>query len=893
MPLFRLFPHRLSAYWLSSPSLALLLLLLGAASLQAAADPLTFMNDLKASSVESTMNLEMTLNFGLADTGSTWLRVNFPAMYPQTPVIVATMMTNAETDPAWARIRNAGRSGFEIRAEEGTSQNGTHASETFSWIAMAQGVYNAAGKKIEARITPVTSVDLVIAFTSAFSTIPVVLTSLISLNETDPAVTEVYNVTTTGFTVHIEEQPNANGVHGLENMAWIAMETGSFVLNNGVIGQVGRLTTTNQTTGFDTATFSPAFSYYNRYPIIVGDINGNVGTDPKHLRLSTPTAANFRFRIEESSPYNNYHESNPFVWMALGGGGKNVKAQWTFNECYGPVIYDQSIFKNNGSKMNLIKRVLSTISDQYENYREAGCAMKFNGLGNYITVPDSTSLNISDLLSVEFWLRVLPPDGQTVPDDQLPNATIIDRGLTTVDNKGWNFEYDNSGKFICFKVGNGSAITSVCTPTNLNDAHWHHVFGVMDGKNVKIYVDGQLHQATPWPGGSIGTHTRPTLIGDANCCPGRYFKGELDEMVVYNYAFDDYLVKSAYESWSYGLVGRYDFDQFSGTGPGSTVYDQSMLSNHASLVDSSLTSSDLDIQEKGADTGYALDCNGSGYMRIPDSPTLHTSYVSIAAWIKPNQTVSSSVGIIGKYNEWKLLLDSGNVLKAAIQPNYSNVQGTAVIPPDVWSHVAATWNGRHVRIYANGLLKNELDLSDGWNTPTNNDITVGTLLDGSGAPQGFFPGKIEGVSIWNNSRGESEIFDRAMYIAKSGWPIAKVKSPYNEETIAVNLEVNFSAETSSDPAGTNQQIVNYYWDFGDGTPLVQTTANEYKHRYTSTGFYTIFMSVQDGDYNFDGTYLTVEIISSMALSDLKDNAIIKAQNKALERTEKNSSEPRR
>lgn len=73
-------------------------------------------------------------------------------------------------------------------------------------------------------------------------------------------------------------------------------------------------------------------------------------------------------------------------------------------------------------------------------------------------------------------------------------------------------------------------------------------------------------------------------------------------------------------------------------------------------------------------------------------------------------------------------------------------------------------------------------------------------------------------------------------------------SPLNPE---VNETVTFDASGSSDADGT---IINYMWDFGDGTTGAGITAT---HSYTLNGTYTVVLTVTDNDDLTDTTTKTI------------------------------------
>lgn len=77
-------------------------------------------------------------------------------------------------------------------------------------------------------------------------------------------------------------------------------------------------------------------------------------------------------------------------------------------------------------------------------------------------------------------------------------------------------------------------------------------------------------------------------------------------------------------------------------------------------------------------------------------------------------------------------------------------------------------------------------------------------------------------------------------------------------TKPVNYEITFTGIVSDFPS-------TYYFDFGDGTPPVETTSPEVKHAYVQKGLYTVIHKVS----NLCGTSecsKTLEITSAPAPS---------------------------
>jgi hypothetical protein len=84
-----------------------------------------------------------------------------------------------------------------------------------------------------------------------------------------------------------------------------------------------------------------------------------------------------------------------------------------------------------------------------------------------------------------------------------------------------------------------------------NDGQWHHVVGVdEDQKNVRIYLDGKLKITTPAPDPisiAYGASVKPSIAYTQHL-GGIWYKGDIDEIAVYNTALNDTDVKKLYTS---------------------------------------------------------------------------------------------------------------------------------------------------------------------------------------------------------------------------------------------------------------------------------------------------------------------------------------------------------
>jgi len=105
--------------------------------------------------------------------------------------------------------------------------------------------------------------------------------------------------------------------------------------------------------------------------------------------------------------------------------------------------------------------------------------------------------------------------------------------------------------------------------------------------------------------------------------------------------------------------------------------------------------------------------------------------------------------------------------------------------------------------------------------------------------------------IITDSEGLSDTDMRSVVVAKA--PIATFT--YSPQFPKVGETVTFNASGSYDPNG---YIVNYTWNFGDGN-LTTVTTPVITHAYTSTGVYTVILTITDNDGYTDTATATVTL----------------------------------
>ena len=174
-----------------------------------------------------------------------------------------------------------------------------------------------------------------------------------------------------------------------------------------------------------------------------------------------------------------------------------------------------------------------------------GQALSFDGVGDYVGCGNNTSLNITQAITIEAWVK--PSGFLTNPD----HSTIATKALA------YYFQINADGYLRVYQYGTSPAgYHSSNNPISLDV--WQHVAYTYDGINVKMFINGVLDTTIPVTG-TIQVSTMHlgigmNLNGSGNPYGGyhRQFQGEIDEVRIWDIALTaDQLIR-------YGFNGLMD-----------------------------------------------------------------------------------------------------------------------------------------------------------------------------------------------------------------------------------------------------------------------------------------------------------------------------------------------
>ncbi len=243
-----------------------------------------------------------TMEFGDVDVNHQWKRVAFEKTFTD-PVVVAGPLSNNGGQPALVRIRNVDPTGFEIRIQEWEYLDGYHADETVGYLVVEQGSYTLAdGTRIEAaNLDDFTAPSFrEIAFTQPFNTIPVVMSTVTSVNDPAAVVDRMRTIHTGGFSCRLQEQEANTQDHGTERLSYIAWEPSAGTLDGTafVVGRAGDEVKSR----FTTVTFAAGVP---SAPVMVADMQSTDGGDTANVRYRNLSGQSVDVKIAEEQSKNS------------------------------------------------------------------------------------------------------------------------------------------------------------------------------------------------------------------------------------------------------------------------------------------------------------------------------------------------------------------------------------------------------------------------------------------------------------------------------------------------------------------------------------------------------------------------------------------------------------
>jgi len=287
-------------------------------------------------------------------------------------------------------------------------------------------------------------------------------------------------------------------------------------------------------------------------------LSDEADTTPPTITWESPTPANAT-TTSNNWVYLNTTITDASNTSAFFNWNYSLVGFWAMDWYNSTGIYDNSTYNNFGT----FNGGLSTSNITTGKY---GKALSFDGTDDYVSVPHSTSLNITNAITLEAWVKA----DNWAPDDYdspfVTKASGADWGVWNLVHKvndaltgltGFRFEIVISGTRY-----------KIWSTTQGQTNQWYHLVGTFDGTTMRLYVNG-IEESSSVHSGSINTNSLNLQIGKQFWYGSTYsyFDGLIDEVRIYDRALRPSEINASYNNGLYRLYhnftslsdGNYDY----------------------------------------------------------------------------------------------------------------------------------------------------------------------------------------------------------------------------------------------------------------------------------------------------------------------------------------------
>jgi len=213
---------------------------------------------------------------------------------------------------------------------------------------------------------------------------------------------------------------------------------------------------------------------------------------------------------------------------------KGLVGYWTFDEGSGTTAYDSSGKGNNGAILGSAVRLTGSSCKK-------GSCLDFDGINDQVSIPNSTSLNISKSFTLQTWVLVesLPLNTETnfIGKNGYAQYRI---GIRKAGNLHGTFG-STSGTGTAYVDFDGNPIQYPSVGV------WHNYAFSFDSyqKKVEIYVDGEQKGSTTISNNGVTQSISAVILGLHGT---DFLSGVMDEVRIYDRALSAEEIKLVYDS---------------------------------------------------------------------------------------------------------------------------------------------------------------------------------------------------------------------------------------------------------------------------------------------------------------------------------------------------------
>ncbi len=442
--------------------------------------------------------------------------------------------------------------------------------------------------------------------------------------------------------------------------------------------------------------------------------------------------------------------------------------------------------------------------------------------------------------------RIAQPTGLSFSDSPLSPATYYYR--VTAEDAAGNIS-TASAQATAVVTGDITAPTAPGSPAAVGSTNSVALSWTASTDNVGV-LRYNVHRSTTngFTPSAANRVAQPTGLSftDSPLAPATYYYRVTAEDAAGNISAASAQVSAVVSTQAPGLIAAYGFDEGSGT----TAADSSTNNNTGTIANATWAAT--------GKFGKALTFNGTNaWVSVPNSTSLNpTAGVTMEAWVNPSTT-----------SGWRTVMfkeQTGNLTyglysnTSASRPNTQvfvsgsdrNLDGTAQVAANTWTHLAATYDGANIRLFVNGTQAATIAQTGAIATST------GVLHIGGNAVWGeWFQGMIDEVRIYNRALSAAEIqTDMALSVSTPDTSAPTAPSGLGATGSIGTVTLNWTGST--DDIGVARYNVHRGTTPGftptSGNRVGQPTGTSYADAGLTAGTYYYRVTAEDAAGNVSG-----------------------------------------
>ena len=265
------------------------------------------------------------------------------------------------------------------------------------------------------------------------------------------------------------------------------------------------------------------------FPFIIYDVSTDTPEGQKDsvalLDTATIMVSAYSKTYAEASKLANYIRT---ALDRVNGVYNAVNIQSIDFDGYDDVFDDMSgsdgIYRKS---LNFNIRIINSFNNIYSTH--------FDGVDDYVALGTTGMSSVKNTGSISAWFQL----------ETTSSSGDIMRMFGDDENNIRIFYHNSNTKLYCSYTAGGSTTSAEVTDAIEGDGLWHHVSGTWDNSgNVKIYLDGTLKDTTAISGTFTGSFSTASIGNNAD--GGGFWKGNIDEVTIFNKELDSTEVTSLY-----------------------------------------------------------------------------------------------------------------------------------------------------------------------------------------------------------------------------------------------------------------------------------------------------------------------------------------------------------